>query len=137
MNEATAKVTAVKAERPEDTTAAILYDEQQRLVDAVLSVARDNGWCAETVEALSAAYPEGSPWSDGQWRNTEGYNCLGYGADGFTREGVDRDGYNREGKDYSGNTREQNNRPYGAPCGCSLCQAARTAPTREDYTARG
>lgn len=86
-----------KAELSEQLKAAYLYDEEQRIVDALFAVARDNGWCDETVKALAVVFPNGSPWSDGKWRTTEGYDCLGFGLDGYNREGFDNRGYDRKG----------------------------------------
>lgn len=82
--------------------AAYLYDEQQRIVDAVFKVARKEGWCSATLDALEEAFPDGSPWSDGEWRTTEGFNCYGWDSEGYNASGYNQYGLNREGKNEHG-----------------------------------
>lgn len=91
------KVLPTRAERPTDAMAAVLYDERQRIVDAVYKVALVEGWCSETEKALGVAFPDGSPWTDGKWRTSDGYDCRGWDVEGYTRDGYDRRGYNRAG----------------------------------------
>lgn len=103
----------VKAERPtkakrpnvdwidgipvDQLKAAYLYDEQQRIVDAVFKVAATEGWCSEVLDALNKVFPNGSPWSDGKWRDTEGYDCRGLDFDGYGRTGFNLQGRDRQG----------------------------------------
>lgn len=84
--------------------AAYLYDERQRIVDAVFKVAEDEGWCNATLTALNVVFPDGSPWSDGEWRTTEGYDCYGWDIEGYNASGYNRYGVDREGKNANGET---------------------------------
>lgn len=109
-------MTPTKKPRPDmganlDTVRAVaLYDEQQRIVDTLLPIAGERGWCGEVRTALDVAYPDGSPWSDGTWRTSDGFDMYGNSFEGFDRDGYNSDGLNREGKNRNGRTPDEETR---------------------------
>lgn len=81
---------------------AMVEEEQKRIIDLILMMARPEGWCGEVSRALDAVFP----LHEGEWRTTDGFDVQGYDVDGYDRNGYDQDGFKRDGYDERGYNRE-------------------------------
>lgn len=95
----------IKAARPSGEIEQALYDERDRLVNALFQYGHDNGHCSDLLNALRTVYPDRSPWSDGVWRDSNGLDYHGWDSEGYDTDGYHKQtGYNREGRNCSGRT---------------------------------
>lgn len=101
-----------KAARPSGEIEQALYDERDRLVDALFRYGHGEGHCSTLLSALYDVYLTREPqWSDGTWRDSEGRDYHGYDVEGYDTDGYHRrTGLNREGRNYQGRTEAEHNR---------------------------
>ena len=93
--------------------------DRQRLVNAAVRYARNNGLCTEFERALRVLMPEmgtADQYGEMAWFDTDGVSCRGtapqgalpqYNSNGWDGDGFDRDGYSRYGCNRDGLTRYQ------------------------------
>lgn len=95
-----------KAARPSGEIEQALYDERDRLVDALFQYGHGEGHCSTLLSALSDVYLDHEPqWSDYVYRDSNGLDYHGWDTEGYDTDGWHRrTGLNREGLNRAGRT---------------------------------